>query len=191
LIKANVPGRIAFTTQSQIDSRTIIDQPGAEKLLGMGDMLFNTSDMAKPKRVQGAFISDEETKKVLDFIRMQRGPQYDDEVVAQPVQLNGKGGIVADYGANDADDSMFKDAVGVVIENKKASTSLLQRRLRIGYGRAARIIEQMEEQGIIGQAEGSRPRQVLVNSVDEVFGGSSDTAGKNEDYLDDPDAPLR
>ena len=191
LIKANVPGRIAFTTQSQIDSRTIIDQPGAEKLLGMGDMLFNTSDMAKPKRVQGAFISDGETKKVLDFIRMQREAQYDDEVVAQPVQLNGKGGIVADYGANDADDSMFKDAVGVVIENKKASTSLLQRRLRIGYGRAARIIEQMEEQGIIGHADGSRPRQVLVNSIDEVFGGSAEPAGKNEDYLDDPDAPLK
>lgn len=191
LIKANVPGRIAFTTQSQIDSRTIIDQPGAEKLLGMGDMLFNTSDMAKPKRVQGAFISDGETKKVLDFIRMQREAQYDDEVVAQPVQLNGKGGIVADYGANDADDSMFKDAVGVVIENKKASTSLLQRRLRIGYGRAARIIEQMEEQGIIGHADGSRPRQVLVNSVDEVFGGSAEAGAKNEDYLDDPDAPIK
>src|SRR5262249_25805112 len=99
-------------------------------------------------------------------------PQYDDEVVSQPVQLNGKGGVVADYGANDADDDMFRDAVGVVIENRKASTSLLQRRLRIGYGRAARLIEQMEEQGIIGQADGSRPREVLVNSIDDVFGGS-------------------
>ena len=190
LIKANIPGRIAFTTQSQIDSRTIIDQPGAEKLLGMGDMLFNTSDMAKPKRVQGAFISDEETNKVLDFIRMQRPAQYDDEVVAQPVQLNGKGGIVADYGANDADDDMFKDAVGVVIENKKASTSLLQRRLRIGYGRAARLIEQMEDQGIIGQADGSRPREVLVSSIDDVFGQRPAPEAKNEDFMDDPDAPL-
>jgi S-DNA-T family DNA segregation ATPase FtsK/SpoIIIE len=148
----------------------------------MGDMLFNTSDMAKPKRVQGAFISDDETQKVLDFIRMQRPAQYDDEVVAMPVQLNGKGGIVADYGANEADDSMFKDSVMVAIENKKCSTSLLQRRLRIGYGRAARIMEQMEEQGIIGPADGSRPRQVLVNSMDEVFGGQQKADTKNEDY---------
>jgi S-DNA-T family DNA segregation ATPase FtsK/SpoIIIE len=91
-----------------------------------------------------------------------------------PVQLNGKGGIVADYsGGNDADDDMWKDAVRVVIEGKKASTSLLQRRLRIGYGRAARLIETMEEQGIVGQAEGSRPREVLVSSLDEVFGGGA------------------
>lgn len=171
LIKANVPARIAFTTASQIDSRTIIDQPGSEKLLGQGDMLLLTSDMPKPKRVQGAFIADDETAKVMDFIRMQRPPQYDDEVVSQPVQLNGKGGIVADYGANDANDDMWRDAVGVVIENHKASTSLLQRRLRIGYGRAARLIETMEEQGIVGQADGSRPREVLVSSMSEVFGG--------------------
>jgi S-DNA-T family DNA segregation ATPase FtsK/SpoIIIE len=181
LIKANVPGRIAFTTQSQIDSRTIIDQVGSEKLLGQGDMLLLTSDMPKPKRVQGAFIGDEETVKVMDFIRMQRPPQYDDEVVSQPVVLNGKGGVVADHGGQDADDDMWKDAVRVVIENRKASTSLLQRRLRIGYGRAARLIEQMEEQGIIGQADGSRPREVLVSSIDEVFGG----AAVEEDVYDD------
>jgi len=173
LIKANVPARIAFTTASQVDSRTIIDQVGSEKLLGQGDMLLLTADMPKPKRVQGAFIGDDETVKIMDFIRMQRPPQYDDEVVSQPVVLNGKGGVVADYGANEADDDMWKDAVGVVIENRKASTSLLQRRLRIGYGRAARLIEQMEEQGIIGQADGSRPREVLVSSMDDVFGGSA------------------
>jgi S-DNA-T family DNA segregation ATPase FtsK/SpoIIIE len=173
LIKANVPARVAFTTASQVDSRTIIDQVGAEKLLGQGDMLFSTADMPKPKRVQGAFIDEPETAKVMDFIRMQRPPQYDDEVVSQPVQLNGKGGIVADYGGQDADDDMWRDAVRVVIENHKASTSLLQRRLRIGYGRAARLIETMEEQGIVGQADGSRPREVLVSSLDEVFGGGS------------------
>jgi DNA segregation ATPase FtsK/SpoIIIE, S-DNA-T family len=171
LIKANVPARIAFTTASQVDSRTIIDQVGAEKLLGQGDMLLLTAEMPKPKRVQGAFIADNETVKVMDFIRMQRPPQYDDEVVSQPVQLNGKGGIVADYGGQDADDDMWHDAVQVVIENRKASTSLLQRRLRVGYGRAARLIETMEEQGIVGAADGSRPREVLVNSMDEVFGG--------------------
>ena len=173
LIKANVPARIAFTVASQVDSRTIIDGVGAEKLLGMGDMLFSTADMPKPKRVQGALIQDDETQKLTDFLRMQRPPQYDDEVVSQPVQLNGKGGVVADYGANDADDDMWKDAVMAVIEARKASTSLLQRRLRIGYGRAARLIETMEEQGIIGAADGSRPREVLISSMDEVFGGAA------------------
>jgi S-DNA-T family DNA segregation ATPase FtsK/SpoIIIE len=186
LIKANVPGRIAFTTQSQVDSRTIIDQIGAEKLLGAGDMLLLTSEMPKPKRVQAAFIDDKETAKVMDFLRMQRPPQYDDEVVSQPVQLNGKGGIVADSGS-DLDDDMWRDAVRVVIENRKASTSLLQRRLRIGYGRAARLIETMEEQGIIWQADGSRPREVLVSSVGEVFGGgaSEADAALDENFPDD------
>ncbi len=185
LIKANVPARIAFTVASQVDSRTIIDQVGAEKLLGQGDMLLLTSDMPKPKRVQGAFISDDETHKVVDFIKMQRAPQYNDEVVSQPVQLNGKGGIVADYGGQDADDDMFHDAVKVVIESGKASTSLLQRRLRIGYGRAARIIETMEEQGIIGHADGSRPREVLVSSVDQVFGGGASDAVLDENFPSD------
>ncbi len=174
LIKANVPARIAFTVASQVDSRTIIDQVGAEKLLGRGDMLLLTSDMPKPKRVQAALIEDGETAKVTDFIRQQRAPQYDDEVVSQPVQLNGKGGIIADGGGGDAsDDDLFRDAVRVVIEARKASTSLLQRKLRIGYGRAARLIETMEEQGIIGQADGSRPRDVLVSSMEDVFGGGA------------------
>ena len=172
LIKANVPARIAFTTASQVDSRTIIDQIGAEKLLGQGDMLLLTADMPKPKRVQGAFIDVPETSKVTDFLRMQRPPQYDDEVISQPVQLNGKGGVVADIGSGDVDDDMFKDAVRCVIDGRKASTSLLQRRLRIGYGRAARLIEAMEEQGIVGPADGARPREVLVSSLDEVFGSA-------------------
>ena len=187
LIKANVPARIAFKTTSQVDSRTIIDQVGAEKLLGQGDMLLTTAEMPKPKRVQGALIGEDETAKITDFIRMQRPPQYDDEVVSQPVQLNGKGGIMADYGGQDADDDMWRDAVHVVIENHKASTSLLQRRLRIGYGRAARLIEQMEEQGIIGQADGSRPREVLVSSLDDVFGGGA--AGSEADAALDENFP--
>jgi S-DNA-T family DNA segregation ATPase FtsK/SpoIIIE len=121
-------------------------------------------------RVQGAFISDDETVKVTDFLRMQRPPQYDDEVVSQPVQLNGKGGVVVESDASDSDDDMWKDAVQVVIDNHKASTSLLQRRLRIGYGRASRLIDQMEEQGIVSPANGSKPRDVLVTSAAEVFG---------------------
>src|SRR6185369_6700360 len=186
LIKANVPARIAFTTASQVDSRTIIDQIGAEKLLGMGDMLLLTADMPKPKRVQAAFISDGETVKVNDFIREQRAPNYNDEVVSQPVVI-GKGGVVADMGdSGGADDDMFRDAVRVVIENKKASTSLLQRRLRIGYGRAARLIEEMEEQGIIGQADGSRPREVLVTSLDQVYGGEGAGSGDSGD-----DGPIQ
>jgi len=175
LIKANVPARIAFTVASQVDSRTIIDGMGAEKLLGMGDMLFYTTDMAKPKRVQGALIEKTEVIKVTDFVKQQRPAVYNDEVVSQPVQLDGKGGVVADMNTGPgsaADEDMFRDAVRVVIESRKASTSLLQRRLRIGYGRAARLIEEMEEQGIIGQADGSRPREVLVSSLDQVFGGA-------------------
>jgi S-DNA-T family DNA segregation ATPase FtsK/SpoIIIE len=184
LIKANVPARIAFTVASQIDSRTIIDQMGAEKLLGRGDMLLLTSDMPKPKRVQAALIEDDETGKVTDFLRMQRPPAYDDEVVSQPVQLNGKGGVVADYGAAPSDEPIYRDAVRVVIEGGKASTSLLQRRLGIGYGRAAKLIDTMEEQGIVGSATGNKPRDVLVSSLSDVFGGGP-TASSNDEFEPD------
>ena len=175
LIKANVPARIAFTVASQVDSRTILDQVGAEKLLGQGDMLLLTPSMSKPKRIQGAWVTDDEVVKITDHLRLQRPPQYDDEIVAQPVQLNGKGGIVMDHDAGSGDDDMYKDAVRVVVEAGKASTSLLQRRLRIGYGRAARIIEEMEEQGIVGSASGSKPRDVLITSVDDLYGTSEDS----------------
>jgi S-DNA-T family DNA segregation ATPase FtsK/SpoIIIE len=186
LIKANIPARIAFKTTSQVDSRTIIDQVGAEKLLGQGDMLMTLADSPKPRRIQGAFIDGDETNKIIDFLRMQRPPQYDDEVVSQPVQLNGKGGIVADFGSQEgSDDMMLKDAIQVVVDNRKASTSLLQRRLRIGYGRAARLIETMEEQGIVGPADGSRPREVLVNSINDVYGSAqSDNIDNNESSYD-------
>ncbi len=170
LIKANVPARIAFTTASQVDSRTIIDQMGAEKLLNQGDMLLQTAEMPKPKRVQGALISDVETRKVTDFIRAQREPDYDNEIITQPVKIGGRSNVLGDV--DDADEPIFQDAVRVVVEARKASTSLLQRRLRIGYGKAARLVETMEEQGIVGPADGSRPREVLVNSVDEVFNRS-------------------
>lgn len=170
LIKANIPARIAFTVASQIDSRTILDQIGAEKLLGQGDMLMKTAEMPKPKRIQGAWVMDQEVMKITDHLRMQSAPQYNDEIVSQPVHLNGKGGVVMDYGGEGGDD-MYQDALRVVIESRKASTSLLQRRLRIGYARAARIIEEMEEQGVIGAADGSRPREVLISSMDDLSGG--------------------
>lgn len=189
LIKANVPARVAFTTTSQVDSKTIIDGVGAEKLLGKGDMLLQTSNMPKPIRVQAAFISDQETKKVNDFLREQRPPEYDDEVISQPVQI-GKGGVVSEFsGSADSDDDLWRDAVQVVIEGRKASTSLLQRRLRVGYARAARLIETMEEQGIVGQADGSRPREVLVSSADEVFGSSGSPVSNDDVYDDMPDEP--
>lgn len=169
LIKANIPARIAFTVASQVDSRTILDQIGAEKLLGQGDMLLLTPAMNKPKRIQGAWVTDMEVTKITDHLRMQRPPQYDAEIVAQPVHLNGKGGVVMDFDGSGSDDDMYKDAVRVVVDSGKASTSLLQRRLRIGYSRAARIMEEMEEQGVIGPADGARPREVLIGSADEMF----------------------
>lgn len=171
LIKANVPARIAFTVASQVDSRTILDQMGAEKLLGQGDMLMLTPSMSKPKRLQGAWVMDEEVMKITDHLRMQSAPQYNDEIVSQPVQLNGKGGVVMDFDGGGNDDTLYKDALRVVVDSRKASTSLLQRRLRIGYARAARIIEQMEEQGVIGAADGSRPREVLIGSLDDLSTG--------------------
>ena len=173
LIKANVPARIAFTVASQVDSRTIIDQAGAEKLLGQGDMLLLTADMMKPKRVQGALIEEKEISAVTDFIRMQRAPDYNEEIISQPVQI-GKGSVVSDI--DDHNSSEFKEAVRVVVDSGKASTSFLQRRMRIGYSKAARFIEMMEEQGIVGQADGQRPREVLVTSIDDT--STSDGAGE-------------
>jgi S-DNA-T family DNA segregation ATPase FtsK/SpoIIIE len=172
LIKANIPARIAFTVASQVDSRTILDQVGAEKLLGQGDMLLLTPQMSKPRRIQGALVMDEEVVKVTDYLRMQRAPEYDEEITKQPVQLNGRGGIVMDFDG-DSDDDMYKDAVQVVVDNGKASASLLQRRLRVGYARAARLIETMEEQGIIGPADGARPREVLISSFEDIVDDKS------------------
>ena len=166
LIKANVPARIAFTVASQVDSITILDQSGAEKLLGQGDMLFYVTSMSKPKRIQGAWVTDDEVNKITDHLRMQMAPQYNDEVVAQPVQLDGKGGVVMDL--SEGGDDKFKDAVRVVVDRRKASTSMLQTRLGIGYQRAARIIEEMEERGIIGPQNGSKPREVLISSPEEL-----------------------
>lgn len=171
LIKANVPAKIAFTVANQINSRIIIDETGAEKLLGTGDMLYKTAEMVKPIRIQGAYVSDAEIHKITDYLRVQSPPQYNDEVISEPVRFNGKGGIVMNYDSNN-DDSLYNDAIQVVIDSGKASASLLQRRLRVGYARAARLIESMEDQGIIGPADGARSREVLISSLDEI--GQSD-----------------
>jgi DNA segregation ATPase FtsK/SpoIIIE, S-DNA-T family len=193
IIKANVPAQIAFAVKDQINSRIIIDQPGAEKLLGKGDMLYKTTDLPRPIRIQGALITGDETNKLCDFLRSQRPPNYDEEVISQPVQLNGRGGIVVSNDSGD-DDEMWKDAVLVVINSGKASTSLLQRKLGIGYGRAAKYMDQMEDQGIIGQSSGNKPREVLVGSIDEVFRSPAESeavavapAGEGDVYDDMPD----
>jgi S-DNA-T family DNA segregation ATPase FtsK/SpoIIIE len=172
IIKANVPAQIAFAVKDMTNSRIILDQGGAEKLLGKGDGLLKTTDIPRPLRVQGALITGDETNKLADFLRSQRPPNYDNDVVSQPVQLNGKGGIVAPTDAGGDDDETLRDAVEVVCAAGKASTSLLQRKLRVGYGRASRLMDIMEERGIIAMSDGSnRPREVLVGSADEVFGG--------------------
>ena len=170
LIKANIPARIAFTVASQVESRIILDQVGAEKLLGQGDMLLLTPSMSKPKRIQGAWVTEDEVLRVTTHLHDQSPAQYNDEVVSQPVQLNGKGGVVMDFDSG-SDDTMYADALRVVMDSNKASASLLQRRLRVGYARAARLIETMEDQGIIGPADGARPREVLISSIDELDGG--------------------
>ncbi len=172
LIKANIPARIAFTVASGVDSKTILDQVGAEKLLGKGDMLLMTPSMSKPKRVQGAWVMDSEVTKIADHIRLQGPPDYNKEIVAQEVSISG--GKIVDFmsgGGSSDDDQLFRDAVKIVIEARKASTSVLQRKLRIGFSRAARLIDDMENQGIIAPSTGgNRPRDVLINSVDELGG---------------------
>ena len=179
LIKANIPARIAFTVAGQLESRIILDQVGAEKLLGSGDMLLLKADMAKPMRIQGAWVTDGEVHKITDHLRMQSPPQYNDEVVSLPVHLNGKGGVVMDFDSNNEDD-LFKDAVRLVIGSGKASASSLQRHLRVGYSRAARLIDTMEEQGIVGPADGARPREVLISSLDEL---GDDSEAQSDDDL--------
>ena len=193
IIKANVPAQIAFAVKDQLNSRIIIDQGGAEKLLGKGDMLFKTTDLPRPIRIQGALITSEETNKLTDFLRQQRKPSYDSEVISQPVQLNGRGGLVATTDTSGDDEETLKDAVSVVLTAGKASTSLLQRKLRVGYGRASRLMDVMEERGIIAMSDGTnRPREVLVGSVEDVFGGSEEPvgvppAGEGDVYDDMPD----
>jgi len=160
IIKANIPSRIAFAVSSAIDSRTILDMGGAEKLLGRGDMLFLPAGSSKPVRVQGAFLSDAEVERIVDFVIEQQKANYQDEMIPDEVQES----------AEQLDrDELYDDVVQLVTEMQTASVSLLQRRFRIGYSRAARIIDQLELSGVVGPYEGSKPRQVLVSkhSVDD------------------------
>ena len=167
LIKANIPSRIAFAVSSQVDSRTILDGAGAEKLLGMGDMLFMPVGAPKPTRIQGTFVRDEEISRVLDFIKKSATVQYDEAMIEamekHAIQDGKKGSGSADSDEEGGSDPMLKQAVEVVIDAGQASTSLLQRRCKLGYARAARIMDEMEEKGIIGPYEGAKPRAVLIS----------------------------
>ncbi len=164
LIKTNIPSRIAFAVSSQIDSRTILDGGGAEKLLGMGDMLFLPVGANKPIRIQGAYVHDEEISGVLNFIKQHSGSDYSETMIEEMNRraASEKGGEAADDNGGDSHDPMLNAAVEAVIEAGMASTSFLQRRCKLGYARAARIMDEMEQMHIIGPYEGAKPRQVLI-----------------------------
>lgn len=167
IIKANVPSRMAFAVSSSIDSRTILDGAGAEKLLGRGDMLYRPMGENKPKRVQGAYLSDSEVESIVTFVKEQQEPNYSEEMMkldAAPVQ------------SDEPDDEFFQPALEFIVEEEAASISKLQRKFRIGYNRAARIIDDMEARGYVGPADGSKPRKVNVTA--EILGESSETEGE-------------
>jgi S-DNA-T family DNA segregation ATPase FtsK/SpoIIIE len=167
LIKANIPCRIAFNVSSMVDSKVIIDMPGAEKLLGRGDMLFIPPDQAKPTRIQGAFVSENDVKRVVNFIKAKNIPiEYTKEVVEQKVALK-RGAI--DRGFGEERDELFREAVRIVCQYDRASSSLLQRRLSIGFSRAARILDQLEAAGVVGPGEGPKPREVLIKNPDQFL----------------------
>lgn len=178
IIKANVPARIALTTASQIDSRTIIDQAGAEKLLGKGDNLFSSPEFMKPKRAQGVFLTNDEVSAVTTFLRNEREPQYNEEVLAQAVKISQRGGIMMQ--GDGGDDDLYEEVVAFVVSAGKASASLLQRRFKVGYARAARLMDLLEENGVVGPADGAKPRAVLMSSVD-MGGGESGAEPTGED----------
>ena len=186
LIKANITNRIAFNVATGIDSRVIIDQMGAEKLTGYGDMLFSKVDWGKPKRIQGCFVSDDEINSVVEFVKEQGAPDYHEEILSAvaPATMSGGGGGFYNEAPSE-DDPLLWDAAQIVVETQLGSTSGLQRRLKVGYARAGRIMDMLEEKGIVGPPDGSKPREVLYDeeglaalraveeplSEDEIFGG--------------------
>lgn len=169
LIKANIPCRIAFNVSSMIDSRVILDGPGAEKLLGRGDMLFLPPDASKPIRIQGVFVQDDEINNLIQYLKSTGiAPEYTAEVTEMPI---GKWGLKGENGSDR--DQLFEEAVKTVCQYDRASASLLQRRLKVGYARAARILDELEAAGIVGQGDGSKPRDVLVRNAEEYFAAQS------------------
>ena len=180
LIKANVPSRIAFAVSSQVDSRTILDTVGAEKLLGKGDMLFFPSGAPKPSRVQGAFVSDDEVEKIVDFVKSNGTATYSEDIL-ESIENNNKTDkeLAQEQTADDDTDPFLMDAIQTVVETGQASTSFIQRRFKVGYARAGRIIDQMEERGIISGYQGSKPREVLM-TLDKLNELKMGTEAKQE-----------
>jgi S-DNA-T family DNA segregation ATPase FtsK/SpoIIIE len=183
LIKANITSRVAFQVASQIDSRTILDSAGSEKLLGNGDMLFLSGDVAKPRRLQGTFVSDREVKKVVEFLTKQTSPEYAEDITeANPGDRQST--LWSGGGSAAVDDDLYGQAKEVVVQSGKASASLLQRRLRVGYARAARLLDTLEENGIIGPPDGAKPRDVLVGEARNIPGNPK-VGDAEEEVLDD------
>ena len=178
LIKANIPSRIAFAVSSQVDSRTILDSVGAEKLLGKGDMLYFPTGAPKPSRVQGAFVSDDEVEKIVDFIKSNGTATYSEDIL-ESIENNNKTEkeLTQEQAQDDETDPFLMDAIQTVVETGQASTSFIQRRFKVGYARAGRIIDQMEERGVISGYQGSKPREVLMtlDRLNELKMGSSTT----------------
>ena len=169
LIKANVPSRISFAVSSGVDSRTILDQTGAEKLLGRGDMLYMPIGASKPERIQGAYIASDEVERVIDWVKKQQKVDYDETMIPK----KGESSSASDNGNDEPEDEFYNQAVDLVRRQQTASVSMLQRRFRIGYNRAARIVDEMEAKGIVGPSEGSKPRQVLIPPVKNEGNGNN------------------
>ncbi len=165
LMKANIPGRMAFSVASLVDSRTILDMSGAEKLLGRGDMLLLTADLSTPKRIQGAYVSEEEMKRVVDYLKGDEPPEYDESIVTKGNHTAGGGTMSLFGGPSDDQDPLFDDAKKIILESGKASASLLQRRMKVGYARAARLLDELEEAGIVGPSDGAKPREVFTEHL--------------------------
>ena len=161
IIKANVPSRISFSVSSQIDSRTILDMGGAEKLLGKGDMLYNPVGFSKPLRVQGAFISDSEVELLLDFIKKQGEPEINKEIISFTEETTSSENS-SNSESTEFTDELLQDAINMVFETGQASVSMLQRKFRIGYTRAGRLVDTMENMKIVGPNIGSKPREILM-----------------------------
>lgn len=188
LIKANVTSRVTFQVASQVDSRTVLDASGAEKLLGAGDLLFISAEVAKPKRIQGAFVSEKEIKRTVDFVKAE-GAKLKTQQMASGITENHLAQDLAaslesdtrDFnGFSDEEDSLYEEAKKTVLEARKASASLLQRRLRIGYARAARLIDILENKGVVGPGEGARPREILIPTEGMTTEGTEEEAGEWE-----------
>jgi S-DNA-T family DNA segregation ATPase FtsK/SpoIIIE len=160
LIKANFPARISFQVTSRVDSRTILDSIGAERLLGNGDLLFLPPGTARLTRIHGAFVSDQDVRKVMAFIKQQARPQYRPEVFETKKEIDAAA-------VDEEHDEMYDQAVAIVAETQQASISMIQRRLRVGYNRAARMIEQMEREGVVGPADGAKPREVYARKIED------------------------